>query len=63
MRTPTPGPDRPAEFKPKNDGEYVANVAAHTQRKTRKHETVIREYGKFLQGLEPVLKGWVGDLV
>ncbi|MFF4413204.1 MrcB family domain-containing protein [Streptosporangium sp. NPDC001559] len=55
VRTPTTGTDRPAEFKPKNAADYVANVTARTLTKSRMHETVVREYGEFLitLGLAP----------
>jgi hypothetical protein len=53
---PSKKADKPAEFKPKNDIEYLADISAHTQVKSRKHETVVRQYGTFLmeeRGLKP----------
>ncbi|MGI5322043.1 MrcB family domain-containing protein [Actinomadura nitritigenes] len=52
----SPPKNKPADFKPKSDADYVTNVAAHTQVKSRKHETVVRDYGNFLRekrGLQP----------
>lgn len=39
-----------AEFKPKNDGEYLQLTRGRTVVKTRKHETLVRKYGLFLKG-------------
>lgn len=39
--SPTPVP----EFRPKDGSDYLANVKAATQRRTRKHEALIREFG------------------
>lgn len=49
VKKPKTKPAKPSSFKPKNDFEYMAAIAAHTQIKTRKHETAVREYGVFLQ--------------
>jgi hypothetical protein len=61
----SPPKARPAEFKPKSDGDYVANVVAHAQIKSRKHETVVRDYGHFLQqhGLQPNTQVHPRDMV
>jgi len=39
------------EFKPKSDSDYLQHVSERTIVKTRRHETLIREYGKFAKGL------------
>ncbi len=36
-------------FRPKNSDEYLARVAAHLQRRTRRHEALVREFGKAAQ--------------
>ncbi|MEU6997213.1 DUF3578 domain-containing protein [Nonomuraea sp. NPDC046570] len=48
IQNPSPAPDKPGEFKPKNAADYVATVTARTLTKSRMHETVVREYGEFL---------------
>jgi hypothetical protein len=45
----TPEPQRAAEFKPKNDAEYQQEIVARTLTKQRRHETIIKEYGSYLQ--------------
>lgn len=44
-----------ARFQPKDDSDYLAHIAAHTQRKQRRHERLIREFGEYAQerGLAP----------
>lgn len=37
-------------FKPKDDSDYFQSIAARTLKKSRKHETLVREYGQFLGG-------------
>jgi len=44
-------PPSPAiEFRPKDASDYLANVNAATQRRTRKHEALIREFGDAVRG-------------
>ncbi|MEV4462126.1 DUF3578 domain-containing protein [Micromonospora echinofusca] len=38
-----------AEFKPKSDADYRQTIKAQEIVKTKKHETLVREYGLFLQ--------------
>lgn len=40
---------RAIEFKPKNDSEYRQMIMGREIVKSRKHETLVREYGEFLQ--------------
>ncbi|WP_433015074.1 MrcB family domain-containing protein [Kribbella sp. CA-294648] len=44
-QSPTPSP----EFKPKDDSDYKQQIAARVVVKTRKHETLVKSYGQFLQ--------------
>lgn len=44
-----PEPQKTTEFKPKNDAEYHQQISARTLIKQRRHETLIKEYGAFLQ--------------
>jgi len=44
-----PQRQRVAEFKPKNDAEYQQEVVGRTLTKQRRHETLIKDYGGFLQ--------------
>lgn len=37
------------EFKPKNDGEYRQQIVGRVIVKSRKHETLVKAYGEFLQ--------------
>ncbi|WP_049562996.1 MrcB family domain-containing protein [Nonomuraea sp. SBT364] len=55
QKEPALSRDRTAEFKPKDEADYVATVKARTLVKSRKHERVVREYGEYLisLGLEP----------
>ncbi|TDC03376.1 DUF3578 domain-containing protein [Nonomuraea longispora] len=43
------------EFKPKNSSDYVAEIKARTLIKSRTHERIVEEYGKYLisLGLDP----------
>jgi hypothetical protein len=41
---------RAAEFKPKNDSDYRQSIAAREIVKSRRHETLVKAYGKWLQG-------------
>lgn len=41
--------DDDGEFKPKNDAEYIQVIKQRRLRKSRKHETLVRTYGEFLQ--------------
>lgn len=36
-------------FRPKDDSEYHAHIGAHTQRRTRRHETLIRDFGNYMR--------------
>lgn len=47
---PQPTPESQAEFKPKNSDDYVQTIAGRTIRKSRKHETLVKEYGEHLIG-------------
>jgi MrcB-like, N-terminal domain len=38
-------PDRPPVFRPKDAGDYIAQVTAREQRRTRKHEALISRFG------------------
>ena len=38
------------DFKPKNDADYVAYLAGRELRKSRRHETLARDYGLWAQG-------------
>jgi hypothetical protein len=37
-----------SEFKPKNDTEYLQIITARVIEKSRKHETLVRQYGEYL---------------
>lgn len=37
------------EFKPKDDSDYLQKITAQIIRKTRKHETLVAEYGYYLR--------------
>lgn len=39
-------PPQTPQFKPKDSADYLANVAAATQRRERKHEALVAEFGK-----------------
>ncbi|QWF84966.1 MrcB family domain-containing protein [Amycolatopsis sp. CA-230715] len=41
-------PESQAEFKPKNSDDYVQTITGRTIRKSRKHETLVKEYGEYL---------------
>ncbi|ONK13341.1 DUF3578 domain-containing protein [Streptomyces sp. MP131-18] len=36
-------------FRPKNDADYVAHITARTLRKTRRHETLVAEFGEYVK--------------
>ncbi|MGG8406634.1 MrcB family domain-containing protein [Streptomyces sp. 12297] len=38
-----------AGFKPRNSGEYLVNIAARQQRKTRHHEAVITDFAAYIE--------------
>lgn len=46
-------------FRPKDDGDYTSEIAVRQQLKTRRHETLIREFGPYihLRGFTPVTEG------
>ncbi|UCM88801.1 DUF3578 domain-containing protein [Streptomyces marincola] len=48
-RAPRPAPETLDHFRPKNDADYVAHVPARTQRKTRRHETLVAEFGGYVK--------------
>jgi hypothetical protein len=37
-------------FKPKDDGDYLVEAPKRSQVKTRKHETVVKEFGEYVKG-------------
>lgn len=39
----------PSGFKPRDSGEYIANIAAHQQLKSKKHEALIEEFGAYIK--------------
>lgn len=45
----TPLPQKAAEFKPKSDADYEQQITARTLKKQRRHETLVKDYGLFLQ--------------
>lgn len=47
------GTEVPGIFRPKDAGEYIAQVTAHTERRSRRHEAVVESYGKYAMSL-----GW-----
>lgn len=57
FRTPVipsgPFPTDELEFKPKDSTDYLANVPAQTGKRSRRHEALLRDYGKYLLG-----RGW-----
>lgn len=61
--TPT-GSDPLVDFRPKSDGDYLQHLAGKTLVKTRRHETLVREYGLFAQslGLVPSTRAHPVDL-
>jgi 5-methylcytosine-specific restriction enzyme MrcB-like protein len=34
-------------FRPKDDGDYVVNIPTRTERRKRRHETLVREFGEY----------------
>jgi MrcB-like, N-terminal domain len=48
--SPIPAADtRPAIFRPKNSSDYLAHVTEQVQRRSRKHEDLVRLFGQHLQ--------------
>jgi MrcB-like, N-terminal domain len=45
-----PRDDQIAEFKPKDDADYVQSIQARVVTKSRKHEALVRQFGEYLQG-------------
>ncbi|GAA1937385.1 MrcB family domain-containing protein [Amycolatopsis minnesotensis] len=45
---PQPTLESQAEFKPKNSDDYIQTITGRTIRKSRKHETLVKEYGEHL---------------
>ncbi|MGV9361974.1 MrcB family domain-containing protein [Amycolatopsis sp. NPDC003731] len=62
---PQPVPESQAEFKPKNSDDYVQTIIGRTIRKSRKHETLVKEYGEHLidAGFDPNTNVHPRDLV
>lgn len=61
-----PKPSSSAElFRPKSDSDYVAQIAAHTQTRERRHEAVVKAFGEFVvsQGWTPITTVHPRDLV
>ncbi|MET9377186.1 DUF3578 domain-containing protein [Streptomyces sp. NPDC002992] len=54
-----PVADPLAHFKPKNSGEYVAQIKAHQQVKQRSHEKLIEDFGIYIKkrGYAPITLG------
>ena len=46
-------PDPEPLFRPKDSGEYLASVRAQRQRRTRRHEDLVRQFGEHVRG-----QGW-----
>lgn len=42
--------DKSTNFSPKDEGEYLAEIRAGKQRRTRNHEKLVRVVGEYLQG-------------
>lgn len=64
-RDPDLVPERPREFKPKNNADYKAHIRAAVQTKSRFHETLVGEFGRWAagRGFEPNTKFHPRDLV
>jgi hypothetical protein len=48
VRTRRPGRPKPPIFRPKNSAEYTAKVEAQEQTRTRRHESLIDEFGTWI---------------
>lgn len=54
-----------ADFRPKSDADYIATIPGRVQVKTRRHETLIREFGDYVRtrGFRPSTAHHPRDLV